>query len=324
MKTKVTLSILILIIISLAWFSFLKLNPHLNWRNAASLGLLENPKELKILIGGDLMFDRNIRLNAKRKGGYDWFFASTTSLFASMDLVVANLEGPITSNPSKTLLSGDVLTKSFQFTFDPKVAQTLSKVGFSLVSLANNHSSNFGQEGLVETKKYLAEAGVDYFGSPYNESGTEKIITRNGIRVAFVGYHAFQPGFDNVILTIKDIATSKKADFIVVMPHWGEEYLVSPSQNQKDQAKAMIAAGANAIIGSHSHVIGLDEQLGNVPIYYSLGNFLFDQYFSDEVMRGKLIELDLSKADNTTKIKNIKTYFVSNKPRSAIDIVEAK
>jgi poly-gamma-glutamate synthesis protein (capsule biosynthesis protein) len=89
---------------------------------------------------------------------------------------------------------------------------------------------------------------------------------------------------------------SDEGDFVIVMPHWGEEYVSTTSPALRAQAKAFVDAGAGAIIGSHPHVVGEQEWMGTVPVFYSLGNFIFDQYFSSSVMKGEIVAFTLQKA----------------------------
>jgi poly-gamma-glutamate synthesis protein (capsule biosynthesis protein) len=258
------------------------------------------PASLSVIMVGDIMFDRHIRAIALRDG-YDSLFASTTAFFKTADIAVANLEGPVTSNASKTLLSDGVTTHSFAFTFATSSVISLANAGINLVSLANNHVDNFGLTGFAETKKWLDLARVGHFGDPWNDEGSESVITKNGIQVAFVGYHAFsggEPAFDRILSDVKRLSVA--GYFVVVMPHWGEEYTVHSSDALRAKAQAFVDAGAGAVIGSHPHVIMDHEILKNpsgvkVPVFYSLGNFIFDQYFSPDVMKGNMVELFLEK-----------------------------
>ena len=102
--------------------------------------------ELTILIGGDIMLDRSIRRQGD-KHGYDSLFTDLIPLFKQSDIIVANLEGPITSSSSKTLLANGSTSKSFAFTFATSTGELLARIGISFVSLANNHTDNFGIEG---------------------------------------------------------------------------------------------------------------------------------------------------------------------------------
>jgi poly-gamma-glutamate synthesis protein (capsule biosynthesis protein) len=292
---------------------------------------ISSSSSLTIVIGGDAMFDRGVRRNAQ-KYGYDSLFSSSTSqLFKQADIVAVNLEGPITSSPSKTLLLNGSITKELSFTFNPKTADALANIGIDAVSLANNHTDNFGTAGLAETKKLLTKSNIQYFGDPRNASSTEIIITKNGITVALVGYHGFQPGFDRVLQSVKRL--SDLGYFVIVMPHWGNEYSTSSSSFMRSQARSLVAAGASAIVGMHPHVVLEHSYMGNVPVFYSLGNLIFDQYFSPEVMTGNVVELKISKntrdatdisdqnnSHTLTKIDRINIYQTSTANKRSVTL----
>ncbi len=275
------------------------------------------PRPIRVLIGGDVMLDRGIRRIGQSKG-YDSLFAGIAPLFKSEDAVIVNLEGPVTGNPSKTLLPDGTTSKEFTFTFDPDVVPSLKSAGITAVSLANNHTDNFGADGFDETESWLSNGGIRYFGSPWNATATEYVIASNSIPVAFVGYHAFQPGFGAIIDDVKRL--SAQGNFVVVMPHWGVEYAPHPTDKMRSQARALIAAGASAVIGSHPHVIEDHEVIDGVPVFYSLGNLLFDQYFSPQVMKGDLVELTLSKKSDTIRLDSIRVYETSMSPKTGLSV----
>ena len=272
-----------------------------------------------ILIGGDLMFDRKIRLFGQTSS-YESLLAPLLPLFHSADLVIANLEGPITSQPSQTLRPDKTTTKSLTFTFAPIVAKALAKSGVTAVSLANNHTDNFGSKGLIETRKFLQAAEVGYFGSPWNATTTDLVISRNGIRIALVGYHAFHEGFEQILENIRQHKAD--GDFVIVMPHWGVEYATTSSAQQRSQARALVSAGADAVIGSHPHVVMDHEWIGQVPVFYSLGNLLFDQYFSPEVMKGNLVKLHLTRNQNGTGLESLEVYQTSTASKKNVTVTD--
>jgi poly-gamma-glutamate synthesis protein (capsule biosynthesis protein) len=274
-------------------------------------------QKLTILMGGDLMLDRGVRLIGE-KYGYSSLFATATPLFKQADIVVANLEGSITSNKSKTVLANGKTNDSFTFTFDPKSAKAIADAGISILSLANNHSGNFGKPGLVETKKWLKQYGLEWFGDPNNATTSELIVSKNGMSIAFVGYHAFAKGFDDVVGQVKRLAD--EGNFVIVMPHWGEEYATSSSALIRSQARTLVSAGAKAIVGSHPHVVLEHSWMGDVPVMYSLGNLLFDQQFSPRVTKGNILELKLVKSNNIVKVDKIRIYETSIASRRGIDI----
>ena len=268
----------------------------------------KNPGELVVMMAGDVMFDRGIRALGERNGYDSLFDESVTSLFKKADIVVANLEGPITSSSSKTLVDNRT-NDSLTFTFSPAAADALMSAGITIVSQANNHADNFGLNGFRETQRWLTASGVRYFGNPWNSTTTSPIttlVTQNDITVAFVGYHGFQPGVDRLMSEIKRVSGPNV--FTIIMPHWGEEYVKVPSDKLRSYARAFIAAGARAVIGAHPHVVGDDEWIGDVPVYYSLGNLLFDQYFSPEVMRGEIVELHVSRGSSGAHLESVTVH----------------
>ncbi len=251
--------------------------------------------ESKIFLVGDMSFDRYIRQSAE-KNGEDFLFSCITGFLSQADLVVANLEGPITDKASISRGSVVGSPENFTFTFPPSSAKLLYKQNIKLVNLGNNHSDDFGKAGLVSTQKYLSDAGVDYFGGVF---GDEPIIYKKvgGIDFAFISYNQFGgESRDKIVEKIKKEKLKEKT--VIVYTHWGEEY-VSPNTSIKDTAKLFAKNGADFVIGSHPHVILSSEKIGQTIVYYSLGNFLFDQYWNNEVSTGLLLELNIKSKDIT-------------------------
>ncbi|MFA6601556.1 MAG: CapA family protein [Candidatus Paceibacterota bacterium] len=273
---------------------------------------------LTIIVGGDIMLDRAIR-KLGDSIGYENLFKDITPLLKSVDLAVANLEGPITTYPSKTLLANGKTSKELTFTFAPETVPALAEAGFTTFSLANNHTANFGQEGLNQTRKFLKKENLGYFGSPANASSSALVIEKNGISIALVGYHAFGGGFEDILASIKRL--NDAGNFVIVMPHWGTEYAASASAKLKSQAQAFVQAGAKAIIGAHPHVILEHEKIEGVPVFYSVGNLIIDQYFSPEVMKGNLVQMTLKKDSQGTSIDSIKIYQTSIASKQGVALV---
>lgn len=251
-----------------------------------------NTKSVSMIIVGDIMLDRNVYNAARRAGNFEHPFLLMGPELAKYDLAVANLEGPITETPFNMKRA-----QSMSFTFDPKFIAPLAK-HFDVVSLANNHTHNFNEKGLLSTKKYLQQEGVEYFGDPLNRAGfVGRIVEKNGFKIALVGYHAFGAPERISIPVVQDAIRDlkKQADYVIVMPHWGAEYKPKPNSSQIAAGHAFIDAGADAVIGGHPHVIETNEMYKGHPIYYSLGNFIFDQYFSKETMEGIMVGLKLSR-----------------------------
>lgn len=257
---------------------------------------------VRILFVGDIMFDRGIRYYAQKNGGNEFIFDKISSALKNNDLVVANLEGPITDN--KSVSAGTVAgsANNYFFTFDPSWAKTLFQENIKLVDLGNNHILNFGRAGLASTKKYLDEAKIGYFGAPdYPKSISAEI---RGVKITFISYNEFSdlPEGIEAKSTVEEIQKAKQySDIIIVFSHWGVEYSLTPTDDMKNLAHKFVDAGADLIVGSHPHVIEPSEIYNGKKIYYSLGNFVFDQYFSNDVRNGLGVVV---KIDKTTKQLN--------------------
>lgn len=254
-------------------------------------------KSVSLLAVGDIMLDRSVMLKTQAAGDYNYPFLFIDPLFQKYDLHLANLEGPITTNKSVANGTGGA---RFTFTFSPKFVEPLKK-RFEFLSLANNHEYNFGQNGLDQTRKFLDDAGVKYFGDPNNIQKFISVTSSyNGITFGFVGYHQLiEKGFENVLSEIKIL--DSQVDVLIAMPHWGAEYATSTmSFLQKKEGHEMIDAGVDIIFGAHPHVVEPIEIYKEKPIFYSLGNFIFDQYFSEDTMTGLAVAVQFEKeSDNS-------------------------
>jgi len=252
--------------------------------------ILESKKEAKILIVGDMFFDRKIRQIVESKGD-DFLFSCINPLLKNADLVVGNLEGPITAYASVSVGTVVGSPENFRFTFPISTASMLAKHNIKLVGLGNNHISNFGQSGIVETKKYLTEAGVNFFGGIEE---TEPIYRTeiNGLLFSFVSYNQFG---QQTLLTANDSIKKEKESsrIVIVVAHWGEEY-TDTSSGLREIAKNFSKSGASVIVGTHPHVVLPNEIIDDTIVYYSIGNFIFDQYFSEEVKNGLTILLEIT------------------------------
>ena len=268
------------------------------------------PPEIKVLFLGDLMFDRGIRQFAK-KNGNSFIFEKIHDFLADQDLVIANLEGPITDNSSISVNSAVGSTNNYLFTFPASLAETLFDENIKVVNLGNNHILNFGQAGLASTKKYLDQAGVDYFGAPDSPKSTLKEI--KGVKTTFISYNEFS-GFGKVEIksAVEEIKKSKEySDIIIVFCHWGAEYQKDDPAMQSS-ARSFIDSGADLVVGSHPHIILPSEIYNGKRIYYSLGNFVFDQYFSEETRQGLGVVLKINPKTKEFGFEEKRLYIKSN------------
>lgn len=246
----------------------------------------ENKPQVQILFGGDMQFDRYIRQITETVGG-DYVFSCIDHVLQTADAVVANLEGPITHYDSVSQGTNIEDDANYVFTFPLSTAQLLARHNIFIVNIGNNHITNFGGEGITETKEALTRADVAYVGAPDDTAPLELDI--EGIPFSFINFNEFSS--EENVMIYHNITEAREAGRIpIVYTHWGDEY-VSVNEKQRALARQFVDAGAALVVGSHPHVVQEVEQYKGTSIYYSLGNFIFDQYFSEEVTRGLLISV---------------------------------
>ncbi len=251
------------------------------------------PSEVKLLFVGDIMLDRWIRQVAEKKG-YDFIFGDTGDILKDNDLVIGNLEGPITDNESRSKNTEFGTRENLTFTFASKTAAVLNKYNIKLVNLGNNHILNFGENGLEQTKKYLKESEVGYFCT---DDLRFRIYDLRENKIAFICYNQFEKGA--VERAERDIREVKgKADIVILYTHWGKEYETSILPIIRMLGHKFVDAGADLIIGSHPHVVQEKEIYNGKTIYYSLGNFIFDQYFDPNAAKGLAVKVVINPNGN--------------------------
>ncbi|MBW4054223.1 MAG: CapA family protein [Proteobacteria bacterium] len=219
-----------------------------------------------------------------RGKGYDYPFRGIRKELIAGDINIANLESPIAAG------GHEFTEKRFRFRADAQVAKAISAAGFNLVTLANNHSMDFGGEALAETVHHLSDNGIAWIGAGENLSEARKMVlyTIKGKKIAFLGYSLTQPviffagpdrpgtapGYESMVTAdIKNAHTH--ADYVIVSFHWGKEAAGTVQSYQRNIAHKAIEAGANVIIGHHPHILQGIERYKNGIIFYSLGNFTF-------------------------------------------------
>ena len=244
-------------------------------------GKREADKTITLLAFGDMMLARGVEAAMAGKGS-DYLFSGLGRLFQGSDLVTANAEGVFidVAEEQKPREADDL-----HFPFEPWLLPILKRTGFTHLGYANNHATNFGEEALAASRALTREAGLVPFGDPSNREGVSVTTDVRGRSVVQIGYHEF--GGRNMEKIAEAIVDAKRQGaFIVVYPHWGVEYERLPSQAQKTMARAFIDAGADVVLGAHPHVIQPIEVYKGKAIFYSLGNFIFDQSFSAATSEG--------------------------------------
>jgi hypothetical protein len=220
-------------------------------------------------------------------------------LISGADIAIANFENPAPDRP-RWHTSGTV------FTADPKLVDGLVDAGLDYVSLANNHIGDAGRAGILQTIRNLDERGLVTGGAGKNEAAARKpaLFEVEGTTVAILAYDRIARSYfatadraGSAPMSVKRVATDVRkareagADVVIVFPHWGVEYRARPTESQRAVAHDIIEAGADMIIGNHAHYAAAMEVHQGRPIWYALGNFVFDQTWSEPTMEGITLEL---------------------------------
>lgn len=228
-------------------------------------------KPVSILAFGDTMFDRGVR--ARMQKGIDPFSSfRELNIIPDYDIKILNLEGPIIEMDRSKCQQ-----KAYNFQFASNTAKMLKKEGFTSVNIANNHTYDCYHDGVDSTLNYLKESNIGIIGKSKLHESYELTTTKNGTRVALLGFDTTIAKINtNMLLsTVRDLASAN--DVVIITMHSGVEYEERANLEQKTLAHLLIENGADAVIGHHPHVIQNMEVYKGKPIFYSLGNFIFDQ-----------------------------------------------
>ncbi|WP_394580954.1 CapA family protein [Cytobacillus firmus] len=250
-------------------------------------------QKLTMTMVGDVMMGRHVGEVTKRHGA-DYLFRHVKPYFDASDYVSGNFEHPILKNVASKYEQTD---KSIHLYTDMDAIHAVKNAGFTVMNLANNHLMDYGEEGLRDTLDVFDRYNMDYVGGGENRKEAKEHINYqdvNGVRVATLGFtDAFVEGTiatkdrngllsanPDVLFDMIEKAKNEdhgNADLVVVNVHWGQEYDTEATPRQKALAKAMVDAGADIIIGHHPHVLQSFDVYKDGIIFYSLGNFVFDQ-----------------------------------------------
>jgi poly-gamma-glutamate synthesis protein (capsule biosynthesis protein) len=259
------------------------------------------PDELvELVFVGDIMLD-DLPGEAVARGVDP--FVEFAEIFRSADVTIGNLECVVAT-------SGEPEDKPFTFRAHPHCIPLLKRY-FTAVTVANNHSGDFGKQALVEQCELFEKSELPYFGGGRNLAGARKplIIERKGTRFALLGYNEFQPrrfeagptspgvawSVDEMVVEdIKAAREQSKADLVIPFMHWGWEN-EPVNERQQQLARTMIDAGADVVIGAHPHVRQAIEYYHGKLIAYSLGNFVFDDFDKDEQLTAWVMQLRMNR-----------------------------
>jgi len=216
-------------------------------------------------------------------GGYPWTGVART--LRAADLTTGNLETTVSAR-------GIAGAKQYTFRGPPEALPPMSRIaGFDVLTLANNHSDDFGPEALLDTVRHVRAAGIEPIGAGVNELFAHRpaIVAAGGLKVAFLGYSDINPpgfrataagpgtaGADPAAIDADVRAARRRADVVVCFFHWGVELHAQPDSRQAQLAAACIAAGAQVVLGAHPHVLGpVSRPTRHTLVAWTLGNFVF-------------------------------------------------
>lgn len=240
---------------------------------------------VRLAIVGDVITAANV-LTLMQLNGYDYPFTEAAPILAKADFALANLEAPLTDRGTP------MENKKYIYRAPPDTVEALKQAGFDYFALANNHTMDYGWEGLSDTMAYLDDAGLKYSGagSDDKEAFSAAMLEHNGLTIGVISVSRVLPvtewkadknnaGVAEAYSTNRAVAaiehTRSIADIVVVMVHWGEELKDTPNEIQTTLGHAFVDAGADLVIGSHPHTLQGFEAYKGKWIAYSLGNFVF-------------------------------------------------
>ena len=231
--------------------------------------------EIRVLFVGDILLSRNVKEEIQSRKTFPW--EHLKPLFQSADLVAGNLEGAV--GDCKDKLSSEV--ESPVFSIDRADISILKRAGFNIITTENNHHLDLGEKGRSQTIEALRENGID----PSSLENSPQFFTFRGVVISLVSLNlvlcrdSSKNRIPSVEVAQKLRLARSLSNIVIVSIHWGSELLEWPSRQQRETAAWLIKNGADLIIGSHPHVVQKPELIDGKPVFFSLGNHLFDQKY---------------------------------------------
>lgn len=296
----------------------------------------ENPPQedtTTIFFVGDIMLTRGVKSSVMKNfnGDYSKMFENLPEL-KNADILFGNLEGPVSDK-------GNNVGSKYSFRMDPEILQILRDAGFDIVSFANNHIGDWNVNAFNDTLTRLEEIGILKTGAGRNKNEVinPTIIEKNNIKFGFLGVSDVGPNWmqakddtAGILLAndpkLEEIIQNAKTqcDVLIVSFHFGDEYKTQHNSRQEKLAHNAINSGADMVIGHHPHVMEDIEEYNGKTIVYSLGNFIFDQYFSKETMQGMLFSATFKNKNLVETNKRIITLNKQFQPEGIFEENEFK
>lgn len=241
---------------------------------------------VSIIFTGDILLDRGVRRQIETSGVESLFAPDVDSLFRQTDVVVGNLECPVTHVKAP-------VQKLYCFRGEPQWLDTLKAHGFTHLNMANNHTVDQGRRGLRDTWQNVSRAGMVAVGAGENmaeasrpvllASAPREVWLVASLRMSLENFPFLkdrpcvsQLPFDSLVTQVQRLRAEKPRAVIVVSLHWGAEHTLKPMPQQRQQARRLVDAGADLLVCHHTHTLQSIEEYKGKQIYYSIGNFIFD------------------------------------------------
>lgn len=297
-------------------------------------GIHNGTDKITIAFAGDILLADNLYASYQANGVAGFLSETVSNQLKNADLTFINQEFPFSNRGTPEP------NKEYTYCVAPERVQVFLDMGVDVVSISNNHILDYGQDALVDTFSVLENAGIDYVGAGSDLDRAKQLIIKevNGKKIGFLAAsrvvpseswyarnatdtHAARPGvftaYDDTAMCEEITKAKQICDFVVVYAHWGIERQETAAQYQRTMAHRFVDAGADLIVGSHPHVMQGVEFYKDVPIVYSLGNFLFSNYYSRTTVLTCTIQ-----NDNTCSIEFLpcgsQTYYTSELSESGI------
>ena len=308
---NILLVVLVILVIVAVWATFF--NP------SSSVVDMEPKENVSIAVTGDVMFARKMPNVLSMESSP---FAGVSVVISNVDLVLLNFENAATT-------SGNAVKGDVPLSCDPSYVPLLKANNNTVASLANNHAFDYGIEGMKDTIKNLKDSDITPIGAGETEDEAHQAVVKeiNGRKITILNYmdsnnfaeysydvmpyaNGSTPGYSayDSADAQKQIAEHNDSDMIIAYLHFGNEYSNSPNEDQVKIAHELIDYGADVVLGSHPHVTQGIEVYNGKPVFYSLGNFIFDQS-NPATHSAYFVKLDLV---NDTCVCTVYPIYISN------------
>lgn len=258
-----------------------------------------------LLFTGVIVPARCVQAAIDERGDYDYLYAGVRHLITEADLAVGTLNAALSDYPPRT---GCVPT--YVLVGGSENADAMARAGFDLMSVATNHikncgMSNCGDRAFFDTLENLRRVGILPVGAGQDHAQAVQpvVVSANGVRFGFVSLGQLEPlafaaddkpgiaVLNEANLRAATAAARQVSDVVIALPHWGPEDVPNPNWSQRELARVAVEAGADLVVGNHTHVVQALQEIEGVMVFYGLGNFIFDQNWARDHMQGVILQV---------------------------------